>query len=113
VTGFATDPSAATRPHTVGTTVDSSVLSVDEMLPALDFHFGAVPATPLSRLSSTAFEGADASVYGGCATSSPASTAAKTMDENLHFLMDNDKNDHYVDVCGSLDRTPLVERSAA
>jgi hypothetical protein len=93
--------------------VDGAGPSVDEILPSLDIHPAEVLAPDLSRLSSTAADRADASVLGGYATSSPASTAAKTMDENLHSLMDNDKNDHDVEKCASPDRTPLVERSAA
>jgi hypothetical protein len=63
----------------------------------------------VARLSSTALTAPDASVLRRCATLSPASTDAKTMDENLNSAMDNDKNDHQAKVG---DNRP-VERSDA
>ena len=51
-----------------------------------------------TRLSSTACGTVRALAFTGArATLSPVSTDAKTMDETLNYMMDNDKSDHQVD----------------
>lgn len=99
----------AIRTHGVGTPVEKHGRGVDDPDGAAAVHrAGAAVPTPL-RLSSTALTGSDASVHWDCATFSPVSTAAKTMDETLSSSMGNDKNDHQVDSGDN----PLVERSDA
>jgi hypothetical protein len=99
----------ALRTHDVGSSVENHGGHVDAAGPSSAVH-RTVAATPTTlRLSSTALTAPDASVHGDCATFSPVSTDAKTMDETLSTSMGNDKSDHQVD-CGD---NPPVERSDA
>jgi hypothetical protein len=82
---------------------------VDDVGGQLVVHLTGSVAHRSTRLSSTALTALDASVHGRCATFSPASTDAKTMDENIYSVADNDKSDHQADFG---DNRP-VERSEA
>ena len=77
--------------------MDNSGAHVDDISgsPAVHLEFGMRWIG--DRLSSTAARVADASVSGDPARLSPASTDAKTTDENLFFDRDNDKNYKLVD----------------
>jgi hypothetical protein len=101
--------STALRTHDVGSSVENQQRHVDVADASSAVHRTAAAIPTTLRLSSTALTAPDASVHGDCATFSPESTAAKTMDETLSTSMGNDKNDHHVD-CGD---NPLVERSDA
>jgi hypothetical protein len=87
----------SSRPHDVGDSVDKSRPHVDLGLGSPAVHRPATVAPFVSGPSSTALTALGASVHAECATFSPASTDAKTTDENLYSLMDNDKNDQQVD----------------
>ncbi len=94
--------------HSVGIPVDNSLVHVDDAGRSSVVHRGAADLHPATRLSSTGSGPFSASVHGGYATPSPVSTAAKTMDETLNSMMDNDRNDLAVDC---VDDEP-TERSA-
>jgi hypothetical protein len=95
--------------HDVGSPVDNRSSGVDVARGPSAVHLAATFVHHRLRLSSTALTAPDASVPGSCATLSPESTDAKTMDENLYSLMGNDKSDHLVRVGDNR----LVERSDA
>jgi hypothetical protein len=97
------------RAHDVGSSVENGNGRVDDAGRSPAVHRKVTITAPTHRLSSTALTAPDASVHGDCATFSPVSTDAKTMDETLSTSMGNDKSDHQVD-CGD---NPLVERSDA
>jgi hypothetical protein len=97
------------RTQNVGRPVENGRLRVDDPRRSPAVHRTDAVVHCATRLSSTALTAPDASVHRDCATFSPASTDAKTMDENLYSLMDNDKSDHQARVG---DNRP-VERSDA
>jgi hypothetical protein len=93
-------------------TVDNFADDVDLSAATLPVHRDGHHLRTAVGLSSTAARFLDASVCGGFPASSPASTAAKTTDENLYLMTENDKNDLPVDrVDGG--PVPPVERSAS
>ena len=107
--------------HSVGIPVDNWSRRVDAAVRSSAVHVRAAVLHTSTRLSSTGPGGSSASVHGGYATLSPVSTAAKTMDETLNYMMDNDKSDHPVDSVDRADTatipalladTVLIERSA-
>jgi hypothetical protein len=83
--------------HSVGIPVENSRLHVDDVCRSPVVHHGVRALHTATRLSSTGGGPFSASVHGGCAMLSPVSTAAKTMDETLNSMMENDRNDHPVD----------------
>jgi hypothetical protein len=95
--------------HDVGSAVENGGSGVDGAGGSMVVHPSDRFAHRPTRLSSTALTALDASVHRSCATFSPASTDAKTMDENFYSVADNDKSDHQVEVG---DNRP-VERSDA
>jgi hypothetical protein len=88
---------AADRTHDVGSAVENRCLLVDDLAGSPVVHLTAAVTHRSTRLSSTPLTAPDASVHGECVTLSPASTDAKTMDDKLYLLMDNDKSDQQVD----------------
>jgi hypothetical protein len=99
------------RPHGVGTFVDNEAGHVDSIPPSTLVHLADVRLRMTDGLSSTGARFLGTSVSGGSASSSPASTAAKTTDENLYSMRDNDKSGLAVDrVDGGC--VPPVERSS-
>jgi hypothetical protein len=81
----------------VGTTVDSDAVHVDLASASVAVHVGDTYLRTATGLSSTAARFLGTNVSGDSGPSSPASTAAKTTDENLNSRRDNDKNDLAVD----------------
>lgn len=77
--------------------MDKSGSHVDDAAGSLSVHLEFGMTWIGDRLSSTAARVADASFSGNLARLSPASTDAKTTDENLFFDRDNDKNYKLVD----------------
>jgi hypothetical protein len=81
----------------VGSAVEKAGRHVHVLVPTPLVHRTATASTASSRLSSTPVTVLDASVHGHPTPFSPASTAAKTTDENLYYWFDNDKFEHQVD----------------
>jgi hypothetical protein len=81
----------------VGIVVDDRRHHVDAIDRPAAVHRSAWGLGTTDGLSSTGVTVSGTSVHGGFAPSSPASTDAKTTDENLSSLKDNDKNDQPVD----------------
>jgi hypothetical protein len=100
----------ALLPQRVGMAVENRSGNVDDTSPSFAVHRASRSRPPAVRLSSTATGCPDASFYRTRTLSSPTSTVAKTTDENLYFLTDNDKNEHLVE---SVDGHPSGERSNA
>jgi hypothetical protein len=85
------------RAQSVDRPVDKSGLNVDDTSAWLFVHLEFGMRWTSDRLSSTAARVADASVSGDIDPLSPASTDAKTTDENLSSSRENDKNYKLVD----------------
>jgi hypothetical protein len=74
---------ATARPHHVGIFVEKHDRHVDDIVSSSSVHVRAGGCAQPISLSSTGIRATDASVCGNLALSSPASTVAKTTDENL------------------------------
>ena len=89
--------SATRRAHSVDFSVDNSAVHVDATTRCSAVHPLSLRTDRVIRLSSTPARVDNASVHGGRATLSPASTDAKTTDENLSSMTDNNSFDYQVD----------------
>ena len=85
------------RTHVVGSAVDNGAGHVDATCASFAVHGPAGAVHRVPGPSSTALTALDASVHGDRATFSPASTDAKTNDERLSSMTDNDNYDQQVD----------------
>ena len=83
--------------HGVGSLVDNPARHVDDIAASSAVHDAVVDLGTTTCLSSTAGRPSKASVHGETAWLSPPSTDAKTTDDNLNYLMDNDKSYSQVD----------------
>jgi hypothetical protein len=85
------------RTHVVGSAVENGDGHVDETCAPSAVHGPAGAVHRVPRPSSTALTALDASVHADRATFSPTSTDAKTNDEKLSLMTDNDNYDQQVD----------------
>jgi hypothetical protein len=90
-------PSDGGRPHGVGTTVDNGCRNVHAVRTTPAVHLPAAALRMPAGVSSTGARFFGTSVSGTTRASSPASTAAKTTDENLKIRTGNDQNCQSVD----------------
>ena len=97
---------ATCRPHDVHRPVEKRTVHVDETGRAPSVHRILTGTNRIDRLSSTGRSLAQANVRGGSRPSSPVSTDAKTTDELLNFMMDNDQSNCLVD-SGDIHRSEI------